>query len=87
MTRERFDYLVTTLQASGDLSVDYYGGAIHLTFEDFLGFTEDWDEEERQYVEPDLVSELERFFDENNYYLHEKIFGEQYCIDYASSDI
>ena len=90
MNQERFNYLVVTLQETGDLSVEHYGGAFHLTFEDFLGFTDDWDEIPRRYTRPDLVSELEQFFDEtlkDDYYLRGEIFGEQYCVGYASFDI
>ena len=91
MNKERFNYLMTTLENFGDLTIEHFNDdEIGVTFEDFWGFDEDWNEITRDYEEPELVAELEQFFEENlegDFYLEGELFGNQYCVGYSSFDI
>lgn len=51
--------MVEELHLVEDVEVDVYGGAIHLTVRDFIGFDEHWDEIFRDYDEDGVDQLLE----------------------------
>jgi hypothetical protein len=92
MTRERFDEIVARLQEVGDISVyESSDGVMRITFEDFDGFDDDFDEVDREIVEPVLWEELEDFLDEVldwDLYGDGTVFDElQLHVGYSSYDI
>ena len=92
MTRERFDEIIARLEEVGDISVyEESNGVIHITFEDFDGFDEDWSEIDREIIEPTLYEELENFLDEVldwDFYGEGIVFNElNLHVGYSSYDI
>ena len=46
-------------QDNGDAYVDFRGGALHFTINDFEGFDEDWSEVEHDFIDVELVDDIE----------------------------
>ena len=77
------------------IDVDCYEseGIFHVTFQDFLGFNDNWEEEMRYYDNPAEVEYLENWLEENCNKKEEKLyttyFFENFTVKtgYASYDI
>lgn len=60
--------LIEKLEMLGDdvaYSFDEKEHLLHITFDDFEGFDEDWEEVYRDYTHPELVDEVMDFLDEH----------------------
>lgn len=90
-----FETLMTmlrTLEDAGDVTlwVDE-DGSVDVTFEDFEGFDEDWDEVMRDYEMPQLVDEVFDLLDscdsEGDFYVTYMVEGHAVEVGYSSYDI
>ena len=84
--------MVEELHLVEDVEVDVYGGAIHLTVCDFIGFDEHWDEIFRDYDEDgvdELLSRLESSCDDfvEDFYSSYEFGGVTVWVGYESYDI
>ena len=60
MTAEMLMTMLETLEQAEDVDVRRESATdIHVTFIDFIGFDDDWDEEFRDYTMPELVEQVE----------------------------
>lgn len=85
MTFEEFTKILRELEREND--IDLYQATENttvITFNDFIGFDEDWEEVFREYNRPDLVGKVEDLLEDTD-----KIcFGEhRFVFDYTSRDI
>lgn len=96
MTKERFDAIIKELVECGDIILSDWGLCdglpyIAIEFEDFDGFDADGcGLGDRKYAVPDLVEELEDFFEEtldDGFYQEGVLFGTKYCVGYGSYNI
>jgi len=93
MTREMVMELLAT--AGADLSVWEYsdGSQISVTVEDFEGFSDDWDEIDRELDDEDLVDSIEEQLEASalsvsgDYYRYFEFDGFTVVWGYASFDI
>lgn len=84
--------MIEDLHLEEDVEVDVYGGAIHLTVCDFIGFDEYWDEIFRDYDEDgvdELLSRLESSCDDfvEDFYSSYEFGGVTVWVGYESYDI
>lgn len=70
-------------EKNNDVMIDKTENKIELTFNDFEGFDDDYDEIYRNYVNPILVEEIIEYIEKNNYLLN----NTKIEIDYLSQDI
>lgn len=91
MTKEM---MMTTIEALGEDATAYtIGDTIHVTLEDFEGFSEDWDEISREYDDPDAVEEflgmltMECVRTGGDFYLNYYFDDFTVVVGYASFDI
>lgn len=58
--QERFFELMAALTEAGDAFIEYTDrdGVVHILIDDFEGFDAEWNEIERFFEAPDLVTEL-----------------------------
>lgn len=92
MTREM---VVEMLNALGEDATYFVSkdGDIHVDFQDFEGFDEDWNEVEREYDDEEAVDafferlEAEALEVSGDYYRYYKMNGFTIVIGYASMDI
>lgn len=78
------------LQDAGDCTMYELCGVMRVDFIDFVGFTEDWDEEYRDYERPELVEEIEEFlatYAEGDFYKHLILEDHELQFGYTSFDI
>ena len=60
MTAEMLMAMLETLEQAEDVDIRRESATdIHVTFIDFIGFDDDWDEEFRDYTMPELVEQVE----------------------------
>ncbi len=83
MTKAKFEELVKELVECGDVTVVEFEGTVFLTFEDFEGFTEEYEEIEREYVKPELVGKFFEVFEAGT----SRMFGKCYHVGFASEEI
>lgn len=83
MTKAKFEELVKELVECGDVTVVEFEKAVFLTFEDFEGFTEEYEEVEREFVKPELVEKLLEVFEGEV----SELFGKCYHVHFASEEI
>jgi len=84
--------LVAILEECGDVYVeDYDDEIVHLDFNDFEGFDEDWSEIMRPYEREDLVNKvfdiLEKCPNDNGFYCTYMVENHPVKVGYASYDI
>lgn len=90
MTEARFFELIKALEKVEDIIVWIKGNEMDITINDFDGFDDNWRELDREFVEPEMVDELEKFLDEiceGDYYLYGEAFGYEICVGATSMDI
>lgn len=90
MTEARFFELIEALEKVDDIIVWTKGNEMNITINDFEGFNDDWGEVYRDFVEPEMVDELEEFLDEvcdGDYYIYGEAFGYEICVGNTSMDI
>ena len=85
--------MLNKLEATNDVSVFNYENTLHVDFNDFGGFNEDWEEIFRNYENEELVNQVLDFL-ENNCKSQEGDFYKEYIFDdfnvvvgYSSFDI
>lgn len=83
--------MLRTLESVGDVSVDLDEFDLDVTFEDFGGFDEEWEEIGRDYEMPELVDEV---FDllgqcdhEGDFYVTYLVDGHRVEVGFGSDDI
>ena len=92
MTREMVMVQVEALGEDASYYVDLKGD-LHVTFEDFEGFNEDWEEVDREYDNEEAVDAfLERLGAEasevsSDYYRYYQMDGFVVAVGYSSMDI
>lgn len=87
--------ILNALEALGDDATYYVkqNGDISVTFEDFEGFDDDWDEIEREYDDAEAVKNFQTLLAEesnsidDNYYTTYHFDGFSVKVGYASYDI
>ena len=90
-----FETLMTmlrTLEDVGDVIMTVEAdGSLDLTFDDFEGFDEEWNEMDRPYEMPELVDEvfdlLQSCESEGDYYVTYFVDGHEVCVGFTSYDI
>lgn len=90
MTEARFFELIKALEKVNDIIVRTKGNEMDITINDFDGFDDNWHELDREFVEPEMVDELEEFLDEvcdGDFYLYGEAFGYEICVGTTSMDI
>ena len=93
MTREMVMELLAT--AGEDLSIYEYsdGSQISVTVEDFEGFSDDWEEIDRELDDEELVDSIEKVLEASavsvhgDFYRYFQFDGFVVCWGYASFDI
>ena len=88
---EQLCEMLRTLESVGDVSVDLDEFDLDVTFEDFGGFDEEWEEIGRLYEMPELVDEV---FDllgqcerEGDFYVTYFVDGHRVEVGFGSDDI
>lgn len=66
-------------------------GAVHVTVQDFEGFSEDWDEVERDFVDEDAVDALLEYLEGTgtgggDFYRYYTVDGVEVVVGWASMD-
>lgn len=88
---EKLCEMLKTLEAVGDVSVDLDEFDLDVTFEDFVGFDEEWDEIMRDYEKPELVDEvfdlLKQCPRKGDFYVTYLVDGHQVEVGFSSYDI
>lgn len=87
--------IINAIKALADDATYYISpnGDIHVNFEDFEGFNENWDEVEREYDNPKAVEKFQSMlarecnFIERNYYTYYYFNKFKVVAGYASYDI
>lgn len=89
-----YDKLMSLINACGnDVSFYQNSNKIDITFQDFLGFTDDWEEEMREYDNPTEVAYLKNWLGNNcikkeeDFYTTYFFKGFSVQVGYASYDI
>jgi len=91
--KEKLMEMVKELEKVDDVIVNEYNNEIHLDFNDFDGFDEDWEEIDRNYVNFDLVEKVQDFLDnnclscDNDYYTIYNFDTFKVVVGYTSYDI
>ena len=80
---EKFMAMVNALVEVEDVYFREYNNTLYITVNDFEGFGEHYEEIDREFVNEELVEELEEFIENANYTI------ENYTIElhYSSEDI
>lgn len=91
---EKLNKIIEELVKIGDITVDIETkGQVDITIEDFEGFDENWEEVNRDYVNPDKISELVNYLEENGTDKVEELYkwytidNTRICLGYSSFDI
>ena len=91
MTTEMLMAMLETLEQAGDADVRRESATdIHVTFIDFIGFDDDWNEEFRDYTMPDLVEQVEEIVYElgtGDMYREVVLDGVTFVFGYTAYDI
>ena len=91
--KEKLMEMVKELEKVDDVIVNEYNNEIHLDFNDFDGFDEDWEEIDRDYVNFDLVEKVQDFLKnnclscDNDYYTTYNFDTFNVVVGYTSYDI
>ena len=88
---EQLCEMLRTLESVGDVSVDLDEFDLDVTFEDFGGFDEEWEEIGRLYEMPELVDEVFDLLDqcerEGDFYVTYFVEGHRVEVGFGSDDI
>lgn len=90
MTEARFFELIKALEKVNDIFVRTKRNKINITINDFAGFDDNWRELDREFVEPKMMDELNKFLYEvceGDFYIYGEAFGYEICVGYTSMDI
>lgn len=85
--------MLETLEKIGDVASLWVDddGSVSVTFDDFDGFDEDWDELDRDYEAPELVNEVFALLDscdhDDDFYTTYMVEGHEVQVGYTSYDI
>ena len=83
-----FIELLNTLIECGDVDLWKHKNYIDVIVNDFEGFSENWEEIERDFVKPDLVEQLIKYFPSTRgLYSWRTIDNTMYCLGFSSYDI
>ena len=88
---EQLCEMLRTLESVGDVSVDLDEFDLDVTFQDFEGFDEEWEEVMRDYEMPELVDEVFDLLDqcerEGDFYVTYFVEGHRVEVGFGSYDI
>ena len=88
---EKLCEMLKTLESVGDVSVDLDEFDLDVTFQDFEGFDEEWEEVMRDYEMPELVDEVFDLLDqcdhEGDFYVTYLVDGHRVEVGFGSYDI
>ncbi len=88
---EQLCEMLRTLETVGGVSVDFDEFDLDVTFEDFHGFDDDWNEIMRDYEMPELVDEvfdlLHQCDHEGDFYVTYFVEGHRVEVGFGSYDI
>lgn len=90
MTKNEMMTLLNELESCGDVIINNLNGEIHIDIDDFVGFDDDWNEEYREFSQPELVGRLEEVFEEfgdGEYYCTMDLEEQRFVLGYTSYDI
>ena len=88
---EQLYEMLRTLETVGDVSMDFDEFDLDVTFQDFHGFDDDWNEVMRDYEMPELVDKvfdlLRQCDHEGDFYVTYFVDGHRVEVGFGSDDI